>query len=92
MLIESLAAPFEPEKYHDSYRDNLRAMIDAKIQGKEVVAPPEPETARVIDIMEALKQSLAIARKPAATAEAADATPVEMPKRARAGTKRKAAG
>ena len=92
MLIESLAATFEPEKYHDSYRDNLRAMIDAKIQGKEVVAPPEPETARVIDIMEALKQSLAIARKPAATAEASDAMPVEMPKRARAGTKRKAAG
>jgi DNA end-binding protein Ku len=92
MLIESLAATFEPEKYHDSYRDNLRAMIDAKIQGKEVVAPPEPETARVIDIMEALKQSLAIARKPAATAEAADAMPVEMPKRARTGTKRKAAG
>lgn len=92
MLIESLAAEFQPEKYHDTYRDNLRAMIDAKIQGKEVVAPPEPETARVIDIMEALKQSLAIARKPAATAEAADAQLTEMPKRARAVTKRKAAG
>ena len=92
MLIESLAAEFEPQKYHDSYRDNLRALIDAKIEGREVVAPPEPETARVIDIMEALKQSLAIARKPAAIAEAADAQPVEMPKRARAGAKRKAAG
>lgn len=89
MLIESLAAEFEPAKYHDTYRDNLRAMIDAKIQGKEVVAPAEPETARVIDIMEALKQSLAIARKPAATAEH---QPVEMPKRARNGAKRKAAG
>jgi len=89
MLIESLAAEFQPEKYHDTYRDNLRAMIDAKIQGKEVVAPPEPETARVIDIMEALKQSLAIARKPAAIAEA---QPAEMPKRARSGAKRKAAG
>ncbi|MGA2185776.1 MAG: Ku protein [Bryobacteraceae bacterium] len=92
MLIESLAAEFQPEKYRDSYRDNLRAMIDAKIQGKEVVSPPEPETARVIDIMEALKQSLAIARKPAAIAEAADSQPTEMPKRIRAGTKRKAAG
>jgi DNA end-binding protein Ku len=92
MLIESLAAEFQPEKYHDTYRDNLRAMIDAKIQGKEVVAPPEPEAARVIDIMEALKQSLAIARKPAATAEAAEAQPAEMTKRVRGGTKRKAAG
>jgi DNA end-binding protein Ku len=88
MLIESLAAEFQPEKYHDSYRDNLRAMIDAKIQGKEVVAPPEPETARVIDIMEALKQSLAIARKPASV----ESQPVEMPKRARTGARRKAAG
>ncbi|MGA3027189.1 MAG: Ku protein [Bryobacteraceae bacterium] len=92
MLIESLAAEFQPEKYRDSYRDNLRALIDAKVQGKEVVAPPEPETARVIDIMEALKQSLAIARKPAAIAEAADSQPAEMPKRARSGVKRKAAG
>jgi DNA end-binding protein Ku len=92
MLIESLAAEFQPEKYRDSYRDNLRALIDAKVQGREVVAPPQPETARVIDIMEALKQSLAIARKPAATAEAADSQPAEMPKRVRAGAKRKAAG
>jgi len=92
MLIESLAAEFQPEKYHDSYRDNLRAMIDAKIAGKEVVAPPEPETARVIDIMEALKQSLAIAKKPASTATEADSQTVEMPKRARTPAKRKAAG
>jgi DNA end-binding protein Ku len=92
MLIESLAAEFQPEKYHDSYRDNLRAMIDAKIQGKEVVAPPEPETARVIDIMEALKQSLAIAKKPASTATEADSQTVEMPKRVRTVARRKAAG
>jgi DNA end-binding protein Ku len=92
MLIESLAAEFQPEKYRDAYRDNLRALIDAKIQGKEVVAPPQPEAARVIDIMEALKQSLAIARKPAAIAEAADSHLAEMPKPVRAGAKRKAAG
>jgi len=92
MLIESLAAEFQPEKYHDSYRDNLRAMIDAKVQGKEVVAPPEPETARVIDIMEALKQSLAIAKKPASTATEADSQTLEMPKRVRTPAKRKAAG
>jgi len=92
MLIESLAAEFQPEKYHDTYRDNLRAMIDAKIEGKEIVAPPEPETARVIDIMEALKQSLAIAKKPASTATEADSQTVEMPKRVRTTAKRKAAG
>jgi len=65
MLVQSLAAPFEPEKYHDTYRDNLQALIDAKVKGKEVVTPPHAEPAKVIDIMEALKQSLAVAKKPA---------------------------
>ena len=67
MLVQSLAATFEPEKYKDSYRDNLQALIDAKIKGQEVVVPPAREPARIIDIMEALKQSLAIAKKPAAS-------------------------
>jgi DNA end-binding protein Ku len=67
MLVESLAAPFEPEKYHDSYRDNLQALIEAKVKGQEVVTPPHAEPAKVIDIMEALKQSLAVAKKPAAS-------------------------
>ena len=67
MLVQSLAAPFEPEKYKDTYRDNLQAMIDAKIKGQEVVTPPAAEPAKVIDIMEALKKSLAIAKKPPAS-------------------------
>jgi DNA end-binding protein Ku len=75
MLVQSLAATFEPEKYKDSYRDNLQAMIDAKIQGQEVVTPPSPEPAKVIDIMEALKQSLAIAKKPPASVEMLEAQP-----------------
>jgi DNA end-binding protein Ku len=63
-----LAAPFEPEKYHDTYRDNLQALIDAKIKGEEIVQPPAQEPAKVIDIMEALKQSLLISKKPATSA------------------------
>src|SRR5438270_5321168 len=73
MLVESLAAPFEPGKYKDMYRENLQAMIDAKIKGQEVVAPPIAEPAKVIDIMEALKQSLAIAKKPPASVEMLEA-------------------
>ena len=66
MLVESLAAAFEPEKYKDSYRENLQVMIDAKVKGQEVVAAVSaPEPAKVVDIMEALKQSLAIVKKPA---------------------------
>jgi len=75
MLISSLEADFEPQKYHDTYRDNLQKMIEAKIEGKKVVATPAPHVAPVIDIMEALKRSLAEKRKPAMAATAA--TPEE---------------
>ncbi len=65
-LIEALAAEFEPEKYRDAYRDNLLAMVEAKRAGQEIVEPPVPQPAKVIDILEALKASLEMARKPAA--------------------------
>src|SRR5215471_7354329 len=71
MLISSLEADFEPQKYHDTYRANLQQMIEAKIEGKKVVAAPSEHVAPVIDIMEALKRSLAEKRKPAQAATAA---------------------
>src|SRR5512147_1296293 len=71
MLISSLEADFEPQKYHDEYRTNLQKMIEAKIEGKKVVASPAEHVAPVIDIMEALKRSLAEKRKPAQAATAA---------------------
>jgi DNA end-binding protein Ku len=71
MLISSLEADFEPQKYHDAYRDNLQQMIEAKIEGKKIVETPTPQVAPVIDIMEALKKSLAEKRKPAQVATAA---------------------
>jgi DNA end-binding protein Ku len=65
MLIESLLAPFEPGKYKDNYRENLLGMIKAKVEGKEIVETAAPaHKAQVIDILEALKMSLAEARKP----------------------------
>ena len=66
-LIESLAAHFEPEKFHDTYRQSLRAMIEAKRKGEQVTEAPHPKLAPVIDLMEALKKSLA--EKPAFPAE-----------------------
>jgi len=72
-LIEALAAEFEPEKYKDDYRDNLLAMIEAKKQGEAIVATPEPHREKVVDIMEALKASLASVKKPAASATEASA-------------------
>src|SRR5579884_189969 len=91
LLIESLAAAFEPEKYTDTYRDNIRALIDAKVAGRQVVAPPEPVAAKVVDIMEALRQSLAAAKKPAAVAAtAASEQPAAQPSTKK--PRRKAAG
>jgi DNA end-binding protein Ku len=66
-LIEALAAEFEPEKYKDNYRENLLKMIESKKAGEEVVATPEPQQGKVVDILEALKASLAMAKKPAAS-------------------------
>jgi DNA end-binding protein Ku len=73
MLISSLEENFEPRKYHDAYRDNLKKMIEDKIEGRNVVETPPEHFAPVIDIMEALKKSLAEKRKPAAVATAAAA-------------------
>jgi DNA end-binding protein Ku len=79
-LIQSLAAPFAPQKYRDEYSDSVRAMIAAKLEGKEVAEAPQPHMAPVIDLMEALKKSLA--SKPAAAkagAAEAQAGPVAVP-------------
>ncbi len=80
-LIESLAGDFQPEKYKDDYRENLKAMIQAKVDGKEIVETPAPQhLAPVIDILEALKMSLA--KKPArATGEPAAAEASEGSKK-----------
>jgi DNA end-binding protein Ku len=84
-LIEALAGEFEPEKYKDNYRENLLRMIEAKKQGEEVVATPEPQQAKVVDILEALKASLAMAKKPAASATTSEPAAVaEKPAKRRA--------
>jgi len=95
-LVEALSAPFDVAKYRDTYRETLRSMIEAKIQGREVVAAPEQrELAPVIDIMEALKSSLNALKKPATVetkAEQLQLEVVEAPKKKRAGGGRRAAG
>lgn len=86
-LVEGLSAEFEPEKYKDNYRASLRAMIEAKVAGQEVVAAPQAqEMAPVIDIMEALKTSLAALKKPVVSIDSAQAPAEESkPKRRKAG-------
>ena len=64
-LVESLAGEFEPEKYHDTYREEVLSLIERKAAGEEIVVQPESEevTAPVPDLMSALKASLDAVRK-----------------------------
>jgi DNA end-binding protein Ku len=66
-LIDSLAAPFEPGKYRDTYRDRLEALIAAKVQGQGTASVPvkTQSRTRVVDLTAALNQSLANLKKPA---------------------------
>ncbi len=63
-LIESMSGDFKPEEFADDYRSALQAVIDAKVSGKEIVAPVEAEEAPsgAIDLMAALKASVERAR------------------------------
>ena len=58
-LIHALEGKFQPEKFHDTFEDNVKALIKAHLEGKEVTAIPKPKPAPVTDLMAALKQSLA---------------------------------
>jgi len=58
-LIDSLAAEFRPEKYTDEYRKALLDIIRAKVEGQEIKIPA-PREEKVVDLMEALKASLAM--------------------------------
>jgi DNA end-binding protein Ku len=66
-LIHSLAAPFEPEKYRDTYREKLESILARKVEGKPLPKIEQPKQAEVVDIAEALRRSLANLKKPAAS-------------------------
>jgi DNA end-binding protein Ku len=63
-IIDSLANDWDPKRYHDTYTEELKNLIERKAKGKEIVAESEavPET-KVLDLMQALEASLDAARK-----------------------------
>jgi DNA end-binding protein Ku len=71
-LVQSLAEEsFDPSRYKDDYHRALMAIVDAKVEGAEVVEVPEEETApRVVDLMEALKASVDAAKQQRSEREA----------------------
>jgi DNA end-binding protein Ku len=88
-LIDSMAGSFKPDEFTDNYREALQEVIDAKVEGREVVAPEEAEEApaAAVDLMAALKASVERAKKargeaPEARAKAIEATPISAAKSA----------
>lgn len=74
-LIAGLLGPFQPEKFHDRYRANLEALIEARREHQAPPHPPgAPHLAPVVDIMQALKRSLEASKPSAARATAPSAT------------------
>jgi DNA end-binding protein Ku len=86
-LIEALADEWDPKKYKDTFQENLKKLIEAKLEGGEVAAVEKPKKlAPVVDLMAALKQSLAQMegkKKPAGTEKE------EAPAKAAGGRSRK---
>jgi DNA end-binding protein Ku len=80
-IIASLAAPFDANELRSEYRESLRELLEAKLEGHEIEVPEQQEPAPVVDLMEALKASVA-----AASAQQPDA-----PKKKAAPRKRAAA-
>jgi DNA end-binding protein Ku len=85
-LIESLAGPFEPDQYHDEYRENVEKLIEAKRKGKKVTPINQPKPAPVIDLMQALQKSLAMSK----AGPAAKKSPAPKASRAKKTTKKRA--
>jgi DNA end-binding protein Ku len=84
-LVESLVGEFDPEDYENEYRNELRAMLEAKLAGQEITRPEPAPEAQVVDLMEALKQSVAHVQKDKGKPSAA------KPKKASSSRKRAAA-
>ena len=87
-LVHQIATEeFRPDQYEDEVRKRTKEAIQKKVEGQEITAAPEPKTAQIIDLMEALKASLAKKGESAAAAKA----PAEEPAAAKP-AKRKRAG
>jgi DNA end-binding protein Ku len=62
-LIENLAAKWDPGKYHDNYRNRLLDLLEKKAEGEPLPEPSQEKPGEVVDLMEALRQSVAATKK-----------------------------
>jgi DNA end-binding protein Ku len=93
-LIEQLSsADFDATKYHDSFRERVTQAVEQKVAGEQVVMAPEAPRAHVIDLFEALKQSLAKEGTPLKPPRKAEAKPAHAAGKAKPrGARKRSAG
>ncbi|HEX9298758.1 MAG TPA: Ku protein [Actinomycetota bacterium] len=83
-LIDSLSGEWNPEEYSDEYREALLQIVEAKLNGQEIEVVAAEPTAKVVDLMEALKASVAAAKK-----QADEPTPSRKPAAKKPAAKKK---
>jgi DNA end-binding protein Ku len=94
-IVDSMEREWDPKRYHDDYEEQLRRVIKAKAKGKTIEAPAPEESAKVLDLMEALRASIEgkprakkaapRARTAAKSAKRSAARPRKAPKKRTAG-------
>lgn len=93
MLIDAMSVDaFEPEKFTNKYHDELLAMIDARVNGKELPEPKKaPARSKVVNLMDVLAKSLEESKKRRAGASSEDADEAERERPARGGRRKRTA-
>ena len=87
-LIDNLSADWDPGEFKDEYREAMLRIVEAKINGEEIEVVEAEPAAKVVDLMEALKASVAAAKK---EAKAEPATKKKAPARKKTAAKKPAA-
>jgi DNA end-binding protein Ku len=92
-LIETLSGEFDASQYKDEYREALQSVIEAKVEGREVVQPTEsqPTSGTVVDLMAALRASVEAAKQGGAAPAAVPEEPEEAPPAKKAPARKAAA-
>jgi len=62
-LVDLMTKPFDPDQYKDNYREALETLVEAKVNGESFAAPKQKSTGKVLDLMEALRESVLSAKK-----------------------------
>jgi DNA end-binding protein Ku len=88
-LIENLAAEWDPERYHDRYRNELLELLQRKAEGAELPEPQQEKGGEVVDLMEALRQSVAATKRSRSSGSAGRSKSKAASKRKRTSARRK---